>query len=325
MTLGRVLARGRLLAFAGLLLIGCFGTGRAQAHPADDGDPWVTLTVNGLDRHYLLHVPPTRVLASAAEGRPLPLVIVLHGAAGDARSTADMTGFSPLADQAGFIAVYPEGTSIGVEPPRQTWNAGFCCGAAVRNHVDDVAFLAALIDHLAADQPVDRQRIYLTGLSNGAMLAYRFAAEHPETVAAIAPVAGTIGGTAGTGQPPITIERPHRPVPVLIIHGMMDGYVLYRGGVSPNLGIPGRFNVSVDDAVRFWAAADGCARPPRSGATADGRVLFLDYARCRGRAEVRLVALAQGPHEWPVAIERPDGGTEPTAALIWRFFRQHLR
>jgi polyhydroxybutyrate depolymerase len=304
------------LALAGLFLFHA-----AAAHPADDADPWPSLTVGGLDRHYLLHLPS----GAATDGRPLPLVVVLHGAAGDARSTADMTGFSPLADRARFIAVYPEGTSIGVDPPRQTWNAGFCCGAAVRNQVDDVGFLAALIDKLAADYPVDRHRIYLTGLSNGAMLAYRFAGRYPDRVAAIAPVAGTIGGTAGTGQPPITIDRPGRPVPVLIIHGMMDGYVLYRGGVSPNVSNPGRFNVSVDDAVRFWTAADGCAHRPTEGATADGHVFFRDYGACRDRAEVRLVALAEGPHEWPAAIERPDGGLEPTAALIWRFFRRHER
>jgi len=310
----------RRLALAPLVAVGLTSTG-AAAHPADDADPWVSLAVGGLDRHYLLHLPA----GGRGEAPALPLVIVLHGAGGDARSMADMTGFSPIADWQHFIVAYPEGTSIGIDPPHPTWNAGFCCGAAARNHVDDLAFLSALIERLAAEQPIDRRRIYLTGLSNGAMLAYRFAAEHPEQVAAIAPVAGTIGGTAGTGQPPITIERPDRPVPVLIIHGMLDGYILYRGGVSPNVGIPGRFNVSVDDAVRFWTAADGCAQPPMRRATADGRVIFQEYATCRDRAEVRLVTLVRGPHEWPVAIERRDGRLEPTAALIWRFFTQHQR
>ena len=316
---------GRLvcqLALDLLVAIGSISLGPvAAAHPADDADPWPSLAVNGLDRHYLLHLPAD----GRGDGSALPIVIVLHGAGGDAHSTADMTGFSPIADRQHFIAVYPEGTSIGIDPPHATWNAGFCCGAAVLNHVDDLAFLSALIDRLAAEHPVDRRRIYLTGLSNGAMLAYRFAAEHPDQVAAIAPVAGAIGGTAGIGQPPITIERPGRPVPVQIIHGMRDGYILYRGGVSPNVGIPGRFNVSVDDAVRFWTAADGCAKPPTLGAAADGSVLFQDYATCHDRAEVRLVALVQGLHEWPAAIERSDGRQEPTAALIWRFFAQHQR
>lgn len=293
----------------------------AAAHPADDADPWLSLTSGGLERHALLHLPSN----GALDARRLPLVIVLHGAAGDARSTADMTGFSPLADDARFIVAYPEGTSIGVDPVRQTWNAGFCCGAAVRNHVDDLGFLNALIDRLSADYPVDPHRIYLTGLSNGAMLAYRFAAQYPDRVAAIAPVAGAIGGTAGAGQPPISIERPERPVPVLIIHGMLDGYVLYRGGISPNTGIPGRFNVSVDDAVRFWAAADGCAGHPAPHQTAGGRVIVEEFAHCRGRAEVRLVALAQGPHEWPRAITQPNGIDEPTATVIWNFFREHRR
>jgi polyhydroxybutyrate depolymerase len=292
----------------------------ADAHPVDAADPWPSLTVGGLERHYLLHLPP-----GWQADRPLPLVIVLHGAAGDARSTADMTGFSPVADRSHFIVAYPEGTSIGVEPPRQTWNAGFCCGAALRNHVDDIAFLNALIDRLSTQYPVDRRRIYVSGLSNGAMLAYGFAAQYPDRVAAIAPVAGAIGGMAGAGQPPVAISRPDRPVPVLIIHGMLDGYVLYRGGVSPNIGTPGRFNVSVDDAVRFWRDADGCGRRPVRDATADSKVMFQSYPDCLDRAEVRLVALTQGPHEWPAAIERPDGSDQPTAEMIWDFFKRHKR
>ncbi len=307
--------------FAALALIVAGLVQRAAAHPADDADPWPSLNSGGLERHYLLHLPSD---LKSANG-PVPLVVVLHGAAGDARSTADMTGFSPLADAARFIVVYPEGTSIGVDPVRQTWNAGFCCGAAVRAHVDDLAFLNALIDRLSADYPVDPHRIYMTGLSNGAMLSYRFAAQYPGRIAAIAPVAGTIGGTAGTDQPPIAIARPDRPVPVLIIHGMMDGYVLYRGGVSPNVGTPGRFNVSVDDAVRFWTAADGCADRPVPSPIAGGRVIVEEFAHCRGRAEVRLVALTDGPHEWPLAIVQPNGVEEPTAMVIWSFFQEHRR
>jgi len=314
-----VIRRGAWFAVLALVVAGL--TQPAAAHPADESDPWPSLNSGGLERHYLLHLPTG--LKSAIG--PVPLVIVLHGAAGDARSTADMTGFSPLADEARFIAVYPEGTSIGVDPVRQTWNAGFCCGAAVRSHVDDLAFLNALIDSLSANYPVDPHRIYLTGLSNGAMLAYRFAAQYPERIAAIAPVAGTIGGTAGTDQPPIAIARPDRPVPVLIIHGMMDGYVLYHGGVSPNVNTPGRFNVSVDDAVRFWTAADGCAGRPAPSAIAGGRVIVEEFAHCRDRAEVRLVALTNGPHEWPLAIAQPNGVEEPTAMVIWRFFRDHQR
>lgn len=306
----------------GLALLAALGLARiAAAHPADEADPWPSLESGGLDRHYLLHLPAGY---STGAGR-LPLVIVLHGAAGDARSTADMTRFSPLADAARFIAVYPEGTSIGVDPPRQTWNAGFCCGAAVRAHVDDLAFLNALIDRLSAQYPIDRHRIYMTGLSNGAMLTYRFAAAYPDRIAAIAPVAGTIGGTAGSDQPPIAIEPPDRPVPVLIIHGMMDGYVLYRGGVSPNVNIPGRFNVSVDDAVRFWTAVDGCADRPSPRTTAGGLVITEEFDHCRAQTEVRLVALTQGPHEWPLAIAQPNGREVPTSVMVWNFFRQHRR
>ena len=86
-----------------------------------------------------------------------------------------MTGFTPKASAEGFIVVYPDGTSR--RAPLLTWNAGHCCGYAMEQRVDDVAFISALIEDLAARFPIDRKRIYVTGMSNGAMMAHRLGSE----------------------------------------------------------------------------------------------------------------------------------------------------
>src|SRR5215831_5938057 len=113
-----------------------------------------------------------------------------------------------LADREGFLAVYPYGTGV-MKAKLLTWNAGPCCGYAQKNKIDDVAFVAALLDDLAARVDYDRARVYATGHSNGAMMAYRLAQDLSDRIAAIAPV----GGALVTD----TI-RAKRAMPILHIH-----------------------------------------------------------------------------------------------------------
>src|SRR5258708_34436744 len=98
-------------------------------------------------------------------------------------------------------------------------------------------------------------------MSNGGMLSYQLAAAHPEWFAAIAPVSATIGGTSRAGDR-FVIAAPDRPVPVMIIHGLKDPFVLFEGGSSSLLRYPKRSNLGVAEALSFWTAADGCAAPP---------------------------------------------------------------
>lgn len=94
-----------------------------------------------------------------------------------------------LADRESFIAVYPNGNGrFGKR--LLTWNAGTCCAYLVINNVDDVGFVRALVATLAEKVPIDRRRVYATGLSNGAMMSHRLAAEAADLIAAVAPVAG---------------------------------------------------------------------------------------------------------------------------------------
>src|SRR3984885_6697634 len=144
-----------------------------------------TLTVGGLNRTYVVHVPEGH-----DQKTPMPLVLALHGATMNGPMMAWFSGLSRKADEAGFIAVYPNGTG---NFSSFTWNGGNCCGLAVQNQVDDVAFINALLDDLMGSYNVATRRIYATGISNGAVMAYRLASELSDRIAAIAPVSGSMG------------------------------------------------------------------------------------------------------------------------------------
>ena len=176
------------------------------------------LRIGDLERSFSVYVPR----AYDGTRTPIPLVLVLHGAGGNADQVARITGMSEIADKAPFIAVFPEGTARK-EHGLLTWNAGNCCGYAYENQVDDVGFIRALVGSLSAEYRVDPKRVYAVGMSNGGILAYRLACELSDTFAAIGVVAGAFN---------VSPCRPTRPVALVIFHGTADEHVLYEGGVG---------------------------------------------------------------------------------------------
>ncbi len=277
------------------------------------------LPYQGAARDYFLHVPP-----NAGDGK-LPLVIALHGAGGDAPGFAGETRLAVAADKLGMLVAFPDG-SQGGNPPRRTFNAQICCGDAPARQVDDVGFVGAVIGDVARHHPVDRTRVYATGMSNGGMLVYQLAAMHPDWFAAVAPVAAAIGGMTRTGKTYL-IPMPGMPVPVMIIHGNKDPYVLYQGGSSRLISFPSRWKMSVDDALTFWVANDGCVDKPAI-AYAAGKTLKREaYAGCKDGSEVVLWEILGGDHNWPGDIFPAPGGGKPVSAAeaILTFFAAHRR
>jgi polyhydroxybutyrate depolymerase len=290
------------------------GQSATQSVPAAPGEVEGSLQVGGQERTYLLHLPPAYPDQAA-----LPLVLVLHGGGGNASNAATMSGMSAKADQAGFIVAYPNGS--GRQADRLlTWNAGTCCGAALDQNIDDVGFIRALIQDLEGRYKVDPKRIYVTGMSNGAMMTYRLACELADTIAAAAPVAGALN----------TPEcRPAGPLPLIIFHGTADQHVLYEGG-APRQTIDNhqRTDASVADAVTFWVGQDGCAAGPDS--EAHGNIIKESYTACQAGSEVVLYSIQGGGHAWPGGQRGSRLGDEPTQEisatdLMWEFFARHPR
>ncbi len=271
----------------------------------------------GQQRHYLLHVPTNH-------RDPAPLVIALHGAGEDAAMFAGETGFAAAADARGMVLVVPDGTALG--PHAMAWNAHFCCAARANDSVDDIGFLGTLIDHLAAVMPIDRKRVYATGMSNGGMLAYQLAASHPEWLAAVAPVSAAIGGTGRLGER-YMMEAPHGPVPVMIIHGARDPLVRFAGGWSePFRNFPPHWNTGVDDAVVAWRGIDGCLPRPDSSEPLAGKLRRSIYLNCRNDTSVIVWEIEDGGHNWPgtdVSFPAADGTLLTAAEEILAFFAVH--
>ncbi|MFO0930233.1 MAG: PHB depolymerase family esterase [Gemmataceae bacterium] len=276
------------------------------------GDHTRTLEVGGHTRTYLVHVPKRADLK-----RPVPVVLALHGALMNGPMMVWFSGLNATADRHGFVVVYPSGTGRG---PFLTWNAGgFFAGG---RRVDDVAFIGRLLDDLATVLPVDPKRVYACGMSNGAMMCYRLAAELSDRIAAIAPVAGTIA---------VADSRPTRPVPVLHFHGTKDTLVPFER--RPGKGAPLIRLQSVGESVDTWVRLNGCPKMPGKleVLSTDGdelRVTRATYGPGKGGAEVVLVTVEGGGHTWPGQRPPVDflGKTAKTVSaneLLWQFFRRH--
>ena len=285
---------------------------KAAGRGVAPGDYERTIAVGGRVRSYLLHVPP-----SPHNGKPLPVVIVLHGGGGHAEAMAATSGFTAKADEERFVAIYPNGTGR-LRNRLLTWNSGNCCGYAHENNVDDVAFIRSLIGQVQKELNVDGRRIFVTGFSNGGMMSYRLACELSDTIAAVAPVAGALN-----------YEKcnPVRPVSVVAFHGSADEHVLYEGG-EPTRRVDRnpRVDRSVAEAISFWVKRDRCA----SGARKErrGGVIIDDYTGCRDGTGVRLYTLEGQGHAWPGGEAWAMRADEPTTAVkatdaMWEFFSGH--
>ena len=285
----------------------------STATGADTGNFTHQLRIGLRRRTYEVHVP------SNYDGKTrLPVVLNLHGGGGNATVHRRQTQMDAASDRFGFIVVYPEGTSGGGR--FYTWNAGLCCGYAMKWKVDDVGFISRLLDELPKQYAVDQQRVYATGMSNGAMMCYRLACEMSNRITAICGVASTMG---------VDGPRPERPVPVMQIHGLKDPNAPFAGGVGPNA-ISKVQHKAVRDVIRWWCEVNHCELKPAE-TIREADYVMERYAPPPGvaGAPVVLYALTEGGHTWPGGVDvTPRLGTGKLVAtfdanaVMWEFFRQ---
>ncbi len=225
-----------------------------------------------------------------------PLVLDLHGHGGSAEMQGRHSGLRASAERNGFVAVFADGL-------HSSWNGGSgpygaCCGVALKQHADDVAFLRHVVEHVAGDFPIDRARIYVTGWSNGCAMAQRLVAEASDVFAA----------AACTGHYLLTMQKSlPRPVSVTEIHALDDPVIEYRE--------QDRFTGARENAAR-WAALDHC-RPTPTHARLGGGSDVATYEDCADGVRVRLVTLARSGHD---AYANGDG--VDVAQLVWDSVRE---
>jgi polyhydroxybutyrate depolymerase len=276
--------------------------------PADlaAGDNARSLVYAGIERKYILHIPP-----GFENSRPVPLVLAFHGVGLDANEMIRISGFSSQSDASGFIVAYPEGTGTN-----KSWNGGHCCGVAARDNVDDVGFVRTLIGELSTTLNIDPKRIYATGFSNGAILSYRLACELSDLLAAVGPVSAT------QVLEDMQACRPGRPVALIHFHGTADDPNPYDGGATP-----GGFQfISVDTAVQFWMDFNACPAEPRS--TTSGSIRHDVYSPCGSGSAVELYSITGGKHAWPGGEAVNQAMGEPNmeisaTRIMWEFFMSH--
>ena len=276
----------------------------------------------GLERHTLEHAGRQRVYHVYVPGveevtGSLPLVIALHRFVEDGPAMARITGFNQLADREGFFVTYPDGLMRNFE----------AYGTGSR---DDIGFLRAMVDAIAEKHPVDRRRVYATGMSNGGFMALRLACEAPDLVAAVAPVMATLPENLADAC------RDGGPVPILMIHGTADPVIPYEATeIEAGPGNP-RAVLPVPETAALLAARNGCTGETSETALPDidpndgTRTHVVHHHGCPDTAEVLLYRVEGGGHTWP-------GGREPwpgfivgktsrdfsATEVIWEFFSRH--
>lgn len=258
------------------------------------------LQFDNLQREYLLYIP-----GSYTGNEPLPVVFSLHGAGGTKESQYELSEFDQLAESENFILITPEATAIG--GPFTFWNQN-----SAANRANDVGFINALIDEIAASFNVDLDRVYIAGSSNGAFMALEIACRLEDKIAAVAAVKGYML------QDQISACNPSKPTAIIQMHGTEDPLVSYDG-VEATIGFWTSFNHTEATPV----VSDLPDLDPTNGNTA---IRYLYNGGING-VEVQHLQVNNGAHDWfgEPGTNYDINASEEAWAFFKRFDRNGLR
>jgi len=280
-----------LVAFF-LLVSSCANAQRETSLPTLlPGDTERSVMVNGLERSYLLHIPP-----GINSQQSVPIAFAFHGfylRPIDLQVGTEIDDFSNLSS---FLVVYPEGVGL-------RWNvAEIGPGDAIEQNVDELAFVEEILLNLDTIANIDPKRIYAIGHSMGGALVYQLACEMPETFAAVASVAGPMEYSSC---------NPDQAVSVIHFHGLKDQMVPFSGGGENNFP-PSKHGIDT------WADLNDCLGANDEKYDENG-ISHLTYTKCQDRTAVELYTSDTGIHPsysfGPVGI--------PVIELTWDFFKAH--
>lgn len=263
------------------------------------------LVSSGEKRAYLLYVPK-----SYNPAVPTPLVVSFHGYAEWPAHQMDLSRWNSLADQYGFIVVYPAGTQF---PMR--WRISSLAGSEASSQ-KDLIFISDLLDKLEAELNIDPARIYANGLSNGGGMSFMLSCTLADRFAAF-------GSVSGAYLLPWDECQPSRPMPAILFHGTADPIVPFQGGPSSAFAIP---FPAVPEWVNALAQRNGCDASP-AVLPAAGSVSGIQFTHCA--ADVIFYTIAGGGHAWPGSEPLPESIVGRTTQdmdatrVMWDFFQQH--
>jgi polyhydroxybutyrate depolymerase len=302
-------ARNRSVISLVLLCIGLpplFVLGNAAASYSVKWTNGKIVTSAGETREYILYVPE-----SYDRAKPSPLVISIHGAENWPSFQMDLSQWNTLADEQGFIVVYPAGEGGGPK----TWHLQ---GRRTPSRMPDVLFISELIDKLEASYNIDPARIYANGLSNGGGVTFALSCTLADRIAAFGPVAAAV-------TLPLDWCPDSRPAPMIAFHGTADRFTPYNGA---KVWLAPEPFPSIPEWTANWARRNRCAANPVASAAAPD-VTRLDYTDCANDADVTLYTIHGGGHTWPGGKPMPEWLVGPTSRSIdatremWAFFREH--
>jgi polyhydroxybutyrate depolymerase len=308
---GRKIAIGAALALVGVpIVLICVVYASFYAvfyFPNHSGAVAGALVSSGENRDYLLYVPKSYDAA-----RTTPLVISLHTSMSWPTSAMNISQWNQVADEQGLIVVYPAGTGRGPK----SWEM---MAIETPSRMPDVIFISDLIDKLEASYHIDKERIYVNGMSNGAGMAFVLSCTLSDRIAAVGMVSAGL-------DPDWNWCKDRRPVPVIAFHGTGDPICPYDGGPSKLAG--GSFP-AVRGFFANWSRRNQCRpNPIESSVTAD--VARLEYTDCAQNANVVLYTIQGEGHQWPggkpiVAtwLVGPYSHSIDATRQMWSFFSDH--
>jgi polyhydroxybutyrate depolymerase len=305
------------------------------------GDYDKFLIVDGWIRSYRFHLPQ-----SYNGEKPVPLVLALHGWPSNSYRMRWACKLDEKSEEEGFIVVYPNGHIILSYIPmsfknylndiKAPWELGWNFWDQDPNPADDVRYIESLIDYFLNHFNINESRVYVTGISGGACMSYRLGAELTSKIAAIAAVAGTIGGVWDVPEPddsipPYVIPEPSAPLPVIVFHGTADEAVYYDGGwrhanekirIHPYGLSSWIYIISVNESISFWVDHNNCEPIPTIEYSYNNTVIKETYSNGDNDSEVVLYTIVNGEHVWFGSNNEPPSHSFLNDKL-WEFFENH--
>ncbi|MCS7204190.1 MAG: hypothetical protein NZ853_00670 [Leptospiraceae bacterium] len=288
--------------------------GQRKLQISDPNYDWIEISHQNFVRRAVLYFPDNYEKINFTldpNVRTFPLMIGLHGGGGDHETFLSLSKgrLLKLKEKYGFFLVLPLGY-------KNHWNDGRK-GRISKSHtfnIDDVGFLLKLIEYLKKHYPIDENRIFLFGISNGGMMAFRFACERSETIRGFATVA--------TSMPVDLISNCQssirKPLKFLFIHGTKDPIVPYEGGEVKVFFRSRGVVLSAEDTLDFWKKKLQC-KPTKSSFLSQAKVQteVLEFD-CKKPNSMKFYKVHQGGHTWPGGLQYlPEWYVGKTADDFW--------